>query len=67
MNAHSKVWSLRSKLWYAHSKPINKESTVPLRLMHHILSPYPQHRFGGCLIVLDTKQKPPYDNYNSKE
>ena len=42
MNAHSKVWSLRSKLWYAHSKFINEESTVSLRLMYHFVGPYPR-------------------------
>ena len=50
MNAYSKVWSLRSKLWYAHSKLINEESTIPLKFMHNILSPYPQYRFGFCML-----------------
>ena len=51
MNAHSKVWSLRSKLWYAHSKLINNDCIVPLRLMHHFVSPYPRPCSGYFCIV----------------
>ena len=57
MNAHTKVWFLRSKVWYAHSKLINENGTIPLRAILHFLSPYPRLRVGVCLIVLDTKQK----------